>query len=127
MNCFIFISLLIHFISPSLCTSQSSPQKFEFGLDIGSVGFFSSGKIGFFQKSVEVPIPTLPCKKLTYVQVDIYNKRAKPNVSLNNNNDTKVLIKYKLLQYSKSYYEVFAKYISIPYCETLQGQLYSNN
>lgn len=116
-----FISLLIYFISPSLCTFKSSPQTFQFGLDIGNVGFVSSGKIGFFQKSEEVPIPTLPCKKLTYVQVDIYNKLATPNVSLDNNNDARVLIKYKLLQYSKSHYEVFAKYISIPYCETLQG------
>ncbi|CAH2092261.1 unnamed protein product [Euphydryas editha] len=120
MKCFILISFLICCISPSLCTIfRITPETFQFGSDIGNVEFYDSGTIGVFQKHVEVPIPILPCKKLTYVRVDIYNQLASPNVSLINNNDISVLIRYRLLQHSKSNYEIIAKYVPIPFCVTI--------
>ncbi|XP_047546048.1 uncharacterized protein LOC125077957 [Vanessa atalanta] len=85
-------------------------------VNIGSLDFYDSGSIGVFQKTTRIPITVGPCRRLTYVEVAIYNNYSTPTVSLEFDTIA-VVIKYKLFHTSASRYEIIAKTVPIPYCK----------
>ncbi|CAH0721471.1 unnamed protein product, partial [Brenthis ino] len=109
LYCILFIYLL------PLSTCIQPLRTYEFGDNYGYVTFDRAGNIGILEKVVKIPIVLPPCKKLTYVRVDIDNLISTPEVTFDKSMST-VTISYARVSYSKSRYWVTAKSIPDVHC-----------
>ncbi|XP_046979021.1 uncharacterized protein LOC124544485 [Vanessa cardui] len=113
---YFMLYLYIHCVLFPSCSSSDLPQIFKLGLNVGRVDFYDSGSIGVFQKTTRIPITVEPCRRLTYVEVAVYNNYSTPTVSLEFESIA-VVIKYRLFQLSSSRYEIIAKTVPLPSCK----------
>ncbi|XP_072942043.1 uncharacterized protein [Epargyreus clarus] len=89
------------------CT-YGQQYTFKFGQNKGEVSFSVGGSIGFFEKTVKIPVVVPKCSRLNYVQVDIYNPFGPPMVQFDWDVNT-AIVTYGALQSSVSKYVVIAK------------------